>query len=141
MHVAKYILEKGVSVTLNSEGELTHHAHVLFYVPPWSDVSACCPEERYRRLAIETSVRPLITYISIKTDSKYARCKRAYIEYGDRLLDVLIPQIEQRMFENSYRAVLDGYIAHIPLLTLPNDEILMSFYAKRPFTVVVRVEW
>jgi predicted metallopeptidase len=137
MQVSKLTLEKGVVATLNSGGELLHSVHVLFHVP--ATQTGCCPDERYRRIAIE-STTPLLMYMSIKTDDKYRKCKRRYIEYADKILDPLVPRFEQMALENQFKAVV-SYISHIPLLTLPGDEILMSFYAHKPFTVKVRVDW
>jgi len=140
MQVAKLMLEKGVNANLSSVGEVLHRAHVLFYVPAQPEKSQCCPEEQYRRIAVESSIRPLTAFLSVKSSDKYKKCKREYIQYGDKLLDPLVPRIEQSTFEDQYKAVL-SYISHIPLLTLPGDEILMSFYSRQPFTVKVRVDW
>jgi len=138
MRITKLMLEKGVSATLKSEGELLHSAHVMFYVP--DDTNECCPEERYRRIAVEASIRGLTMYMGVKNDRYSKRCRREYIQYGDKLLDALVPKIEQMAFEDLFKATL-SYISHIPLLTWPNDKILMSFYARQPFQVTVRVDW
>ena len=138
MQITKLMLEKGVSATLKSEGELLHSAHVMFSAES-SDTKECCPEERYRRIAVDSSIRGLIMYIGIKNDG-YKKCKRQYIQYGDRLLDVLVPKIEQMAFEDQFKTTL-SYISHIPLLVLPGDKILMSFYARQPFQVTLRVDW
>jgi hypothetical protein len=140
MQVTKLILEKGVSATLKSEGELLHSVHVMFYVPE-SDINECCPKERYRRIAVETEPPIRLTmYMGIKNARYSKRCRREYIQYGDRLLDVLVPEIEKMTFENMFKTTLD-HIGHIPPLVLPGDEILMSFYAHQPFQVTLRVDW
>jgi hypothetical protein len=139
MRVAKLELKKGNSVKLESEGELLHHAHLLLETPVNTD-SDCCPKETYRRIRIESTRRPLQMFLNV-INRYYSRCKRRYIRYEDAIIDPLTVRLEPRLLEGSYKAVIDHYYSNIPLLTMPGDEILMSFYSHSPFTVRVEVDW
>jgi hypothetical protein len=139
-------LEKNLNTKLKSTayGELYHTVDITLKYGDNNDANCINIKEikeKYHRIAIR--VEPLTKYylfVSISNPLN-AMIKRTYIRPFERLYDPLVPKFKDGLVENSFSAVVDGGIIHIPLEVLPGDRIRLALSSRNPFEAELSLDW